>query len=307
MQDESAITRLTIVMPSYGEADALSRLLPGLAHVLMGRYVTATLIVNDLGRPDHAVEDVARRHDAVVLDTPYNMGSQEAIVYGIRHQARRLRADCVVTMDSDGQDDVHAIPLLLARVSPGTIAVAQRIGKRPEGFAFRCAYALYKRLFRLLTRVTPDFGNFAAYGQPVADQISRSPLFHVTYSLALPKVGTLVRVPVSRLHRYQGRSRVGVQGLFDHALRSSLPYLNTIALRVAAFSLVPATLGILLMLISSFLRLFMPVYAFPNWATTIAFGAAMLALQLLTICLVLFLVASLSRQIAASRATMDDH
>jgi hypothetical protein len=60
------------------------------------------------------------------------------------------------------------------------------------------------------------------------------------------------------------------------------------------------------MVVSSFLRLFVPRYAFPNWATTIAFGAATLALQLFTVCLILFLVASLSRQIAATRAMEED-
>ncbi|MBN1426623.1 glycosyltransferase [Candidatus Fermentibacteria bacterium] len=301
-----AAVRLTIVMPSYGEAETLSEMLPELAEALPpGRWALTTLIVNDLGVPDPHLEEVARLHSAQVLDAPHNMGSQEAIVYGIREQVRRFRADYVVTMDADGQDDPAAIAELIDCARGGSIAVAQRTGRRPEGRLFRSMYALYKRLFRVLTGVTPDFGNFAAFSQVMADQIARSPFFHVTYSMALPKLGTIARVPVPRRARAHDRSRVGAQGLFDHALRSSLPHLNTIALRVATFSLVPATLGILLALTSSFLRLCVPVYAFPNWATTIAFGAAMLALQLLTICLVLFLVASLSRQIAASRFTRD--
>jgi len=303
----TARTRVAIVMPSYGEDATLSDLLPELAAVLpSAHYDVRVLIVNDLGVPDPALETRARDADAVLLNAPYNMGSQEALVHGIREQARRFRADVVVTMDADGQDDLRAIPKLMATVEPGVIAVARRTGRRPEGLTFRMAYAVYKLAFRLLTQITPDFGNFAAFDQSVADHISRSPHFHVTYSLALPKAARIVRVPVARLPRRHGRSRVGVQGLFDHAVRSALPHLNTIALRMAAFSLAPATVAILLMVVSSFLRLFVPRYAFPNWATTIAFGAATLALQLFTVCLILFLVASLSRQIAATRAMEED-
>ncbi len=294
--------RVAVIMPSFGEGESLKELLPEMKRVLDGSYDVTVLLVNDLGRPDPSLEELAEAFRAAVVDTPYNMGSQEAIVHGIREQVRRLRADYVVTMDADGQDDVRSIPSLLAEVRPGVIAVARRTGRRPEGRSFRVAYAAYKWLFRVLTSVTPDFGNYAAFDQEVADHIARSPHFYVTYSLALPKVGRIMRVPVPRLPRRSGRSHVGMQGLFDHAVRSALPYLNVIGLRTAVFSVIPATVSVLLTLVSSFLRLFMPQYAFPNWATTIAFGAATLALQLVTICLLLFLVASLSRQIAASRA-----
>lgn len=294
---------VAVVMPSFGEAESLSWVLPTLAQALPPpSYRLTAIVVNDMGRPDPALREVAASHGAVVVDTPYNMGSQEALVFGLRHQARFHRAQYVVTMDADGQDDPRAIPTLLEHVRQGVVVVAKREGRRPEGRAFRTAYALYKLVFRLATQVTPDFGNFAAFTQEVADLIVRSPHFHVTYSLALPKAGPLVRVPVARLPRRAGRSRVGVQGLFDHAVRSALPHLNTIAFRTALFSLVPSAIAVALTATSSFLRIFMPRYAFPNWATIIAFGAATLALQLFTVCLLLFLVASLSRQVAATRA-----
>lgn len=305
--DSSSRPTVAIVMPSYGEAEALRDLLPQIAAALPAeRYAFTVITVNDLGAPDPALDRLAREWGVIVVNAPYNMGSQEAVVCGLREQARHHRADIVVTMDADGQDDPKAIPLLLERLEAGTIVVARRTGRRPEGLTFRCAYATYKAGFRMLTRITPDFGNFAAFDQSVADRIIRSPHFHVTYSLALPKIGAIVKVPVPRLPRRHGRSRVGVQGLFDHAVRSALPHLNVIALRMAAFSLAPAVLALLLMMVASFLRLVAPRYAFPNWATTIAFGAATLAVQLFTICLLLFLVASLSRQIAASRAATED-
>jgi hypothetical protein len=230
------------------------------------------------------------------------MGSQEAIVYGIRQQVKNFRSDIVITMDGDGQDNVQAILDLLTEVEPGTIIVAQRTGKRPEGIRFNCLYFLYKKIFSYLTKITPDFGNFVAFDQSIADHIAKSPHFNITYSLALPLVGKIKKIPVQRLNRLNSESRIGFQGLVNHAIRSTLPYLNVIAMRIAILSSVPACIDFVLAITTSFLRIFMPKYTFPNWATTIAFGVTIIALQLFTVCLILFLTASLYRHISFSKS-----
>ena len=294
---------ITIIIPSDQEAECLEKVLPEILTITRNNnYSTTILIVNDLGEKDQSLEKLCTRHNVVLINTPYNMGSQEAIIYGIRQQVKNYRSDIIVTMDADGQDDLNAIPHLLNEVKPNTITVAQRTGKRPEGARFKCLYFLYKKIFSFLTKITPDFGNFAAFDQSIADQIARSPHFNITYSMALPLVSKIKRIPVERLNRLNGKSRIGFQGLIDHAICSTLPYLNVIAMRIAILSLVPALLGFVLVAITSFLRIFMLEYTFTNWATTIASGVTIIALQLFTICLILFLSASLYRQFVSSKS-----
>jgi len=291
---------VAIIIPAYDEVDNLEIILPHIRAVLQeNNYKISILVINDLGEKDQALEKVCAKFQATVLNTPYNMGSQEAINFGIRQQVENFKADLVMVMDADGQDEPEVIPELLKRVQPNTIVVAKRVGKRPEGMLFNILYALYKKGFHILTNVTPDFGNFSAYDQAMADRISKSPNFNITYSLALPLAGKIIKVPAKRQQRIKGKSRIGFQGLFNHAILSILPYLNIMAQRIAIFSSVLILIGLALAGTSMFLRIFMSDYAFPNWATTITFGTVTMALQLFMICLILFLFASLYRFIAS--------
>ncbi len=294
---------LSCLLPSFAEAESLDQLLPALraAGAAAGVGEVRMLVVNDLGRPDPALNATCAAHGARLLETPFNMGAAEAFLFGLRREAVDPRSDLVLTLDSDGQDDPRALAALLAAVAPGTAAVAQRVGRRPEGRAFALGYGFYRRAFRFFVGFTPDFGNFAAFDRAMADHVSRSPHFDTAYAMALPLVARLVRVPVPRLPRTHGETRMGWKGLGDHALRSMLPHLRFIAMRMASLLLIVALLGGSFALVAGTLRVFAPTYAFPNWATIIAFGVTSICLQLLLVCLLLFLVASLTRQIALAR------
>lgn len=294
---------VTLVLPCYNDSGSLRMVLPKLLDELaMHSVMVHIVVVNDRGTSDNHLTVVSNDFGVRIVSAPYNMGSQEAIVYGIRWVCAQQQCDYIVTMDADGQDDPAAIPALLDVARTGKIAVAQRTGPRPEGVRFSLLYGIYKALFRLLTGITPDFGNFAAYPRAIAEHISRSPYFSITYSLALPLVGDIVRVPVRRLPRACGESRVGYHGLFVHALRSAFPHLLVIAMRVTRVALVIMAAGMLLALTTSFMRIFLPKYAFPNWATTIALGVVGISLQLLTICLVLFVAAIITRQVGSLKS-----
>ena len=292
-------TSVSIIMPCYKEAKCLGKLLPQIFEILSNSYETTVLVVNDLGLPDAETENVCRKYLTDVINVPYNMGSQEAILYGIRYEVQNIKSDLILTMDSDGQDDIREIITLLESVAGNEISVAQRVGKRPEGKMFGSLYFIYKKIFYYLTGVMPDFGNFAAYKRDIALHASRSPHFSITYSLALPLIAEIKRIPIKRLERIDGKSRIGYHGLFVHGLRSIFPHLIKVSLRVAKIACIPILLGVILVLVSCGMRIFIPEYAFPNWATTILFGVVIISLQLLIICLILFITAILSRQISS--------
>lgn len=303
-------------MPCYRDSASLGRLLPEIAAADLPEDIRLELlIVNDTAERDPGLEAICTAHGARLLTVPFHMGHQDAIVYGLRSSVLSPRAGpeserVFLTMDADGQDDPDAIGRLLEAVRPGEVVVAQRTGKRPEGLVFSTLYSLYKRLFRLLVGFSPDYGNFAAFDAGVARRIACSPMFDLAYSMSLPLIAPIRRVPVERKPRLLGSPSGGFASLFDHASRLLLPHWKSIARRVTLGSLVIGTACIGVAVVSLALRLFAPAYALPGWATTIALVAVVICLQLLTLCTVLFLWGSISRQVSVSarwRHHLADH
>lgn len=285
-------------MPSFRETPSLEKLLPEMIHFLEEKgYEFQISIVNDLGYPDAELEQMQERFSFNLINNPYNLGSQKAVVHGLKTLSESNSDEIFIIMDADGQDDYRAIPQLVENTDHHQIALAQRVGKRPEPFAFRFFYALYKLFFHFFAGVTPDFGNYCAFDREIARRISVSPLFNVTFSLCLPLISQTKKVPVPRLARIDGSSRVGYNGLFLHAVQSLLPYLDKIAIRTAFGSAFIGGIGGLLITALVGLKLFATQYVMPNWVTIVTVGVILLAVQLLVLCVILFLTASLYKLI----------
>lgn len=288
--------KLHILMPSYNESASLEKLLPQLIQYLKGLKTPFQItLVNDLGYIDTELVELQDRFEFQIINNPYNLGSQKAVVYGLKQLTKENNDETFIVMDGDGQDDFRAIPELIKATSQNRIALAQRVGKRPEPFAFRFFYTLYKLFFYLFASVTPDYGNYCAFHSNIGKRIAASPLFNVTFSLCLPLIADTVKIPVQRLKRIDGKSKVGYNGLFSHAVQSLLPYLSTIAIRTAVISLVIGGLGVVLVGVLFTLKFCAPAYVMPNWVTIVTVGVVLLAVQLFTLCVILFLNASLYR------------
>lgn len=289
-------------MAAYREARALDILLPGIfARLAEAGISGGVLVVNDLGAHDEEMSCCCRRHGAQMIDAPHNLGSQEAIMHGLRQLPEGDLPDLVITMDSDGQDDISALPLLIRESlkNPDSIVVAQRVGNRPEGVRFSIGYEIYKLGFWLLTGIRPDFGNYAAYGGRTAGRIARNPMLGPAYSMALPLVAPLIRLPVCRLPRLHGQARVGWSGLFEHALKSTLPHLSKISLRVCAASVLLGLAFLIATLLVVGMKLLFPGHTFPNWVTQVVSFAVLFSMEMLTISIILFLASCISRQISS--------
>jgi hypothetical protein len=306
--------RSWILCPVYHDVEAFLQLRERLLEVVNKHLVlrSRTLrfyVVDDSGGLDPDVARLKQLADTTVIEPPFNLGHQRAIVYGLRRLATRVsEADVVITMDADGEDRPEDLPRLLAPLlGEGSerhrIALARRTRRR-ESAGFKVLYTGFRVLFRLLTGLSIRTGNYAAYRGWVLSHVLSHPYFDLCYSSSLVSLNLpIAYVPCERGQRYAGRSRMDYQRLVMHGLRMLMPFTDRIAIRalMALSGLLGA--GLLLSLAMVAVRVFSKT-AIPEWATSTLILVLSLCFIALGNFIVLFAVFSQSRSI--SLATLDE-
>jgi hypothetical protein len=238
------------------------------------------------------------------LQLPFNVGHQTAIACGIKWLIKHdPNFEYLVSMDIDGEDDPHKIPLLISRLiskhenekqaaNYRRIAVAKR-GLRREGKKFIASYELYKFLTILLTGKQLDFGNFIAFSRTAAEIIAATP--EVTVHLAATVIKSRIpttKVKIDRRHRYTGFSKMGGStGLILHAFKAFTVLSDYIAVRLLRFNFSLAVFSIFALLLVVILRFVLSSYftVFPGWASlailTIATFFCLTTLIVFSLCL----------------------
>jgi len=195
------------------------------------------VVVDDSGGLDDDIERLRRLDDVTLVQPPFNMGHQRALVFGIRSVAPQVRdLDVVVTLDADGEDRPEDIPRLIAPLvaAPNNLAglVLALRTKRHEPATFRVLYFFYRILFRSLTGVKMRSGNYAAYRGWLTRQVLTHPHFDLCYSSTLISLDIPVEyVPCARGSRYAGRPHMTYSKLLMHGLRMLMPFVEQITIR----------------------------------------------------------------------------
>jgi len=300
--------RLWVITPVYLDVEAFfvlrERLLEVVAqHLTLRGTRLQFVVVDDSGGLDLEVRRLRSLPDVLLVEPPFNLGHQRAIVYGIRCIAPEMSDhDVVVTLDADGEDRPEDLPRLLAPLlsSPADVrrVVLARRTRRRETPAFKSLYISFKLLFRILTGLAIRNGNYAAYHAWLAQHVLLHPYFDLCYSSTLVSLNLPITfVPCERGTRYAGRSRMDFQKLFVHGLRMLMPFTDRIAIRaLVAFSLTFGV-GIGLSLTVVAVRLFSRA-AIPGWATSTLLLILILSFTALGNFVMLFAVFSRARGIS---------
>lgn len=150
---------LWIVVPCYNEEQVLKLTMPRLDE-LMDRMASDGLISSDSrivyvddGSTDGTWEVICRRHEVSPrnggLHLGRNAGQQNAMLAGLEVSVGR--ADCVVTLDADLQDDIGVIPDMVRRYREGYEIVYGVRSDRSTDTVFKRWTALgFYRLMRWL-------------------------------------------------------------------------------------------------------------------------------------------------------------
>jgi polyisoprenyl-phosphate glycosyltransferase len=268
------------------------------------------VVVDDSGGLDPEIPALRALTDVSVVEPPFNLGHQRAIVYGIRTTAPQMSdRDLIVTLDADGEDRPEDLPRLLEPLLRGggdtrQVALARRTRRR-ETPAFKALYLSFKLLFRILTGLSVRTGNYAAYHAWLARHVLLHPYFDLCYSSTLVSLNLPITfVSCERGTRYAGVSRMNLQKLLIHGLRMLMPFTDRIAIRaLIGFSVIFGA-GIALSLTVVGIRLFSHA-AIPGWATSTLLLILTLSFSAVGNFVLLFAVFSQSRGI--SLANLEHH
>jgi len=268
--------------------------------------------IDDTAGQDPEVASLAELGDVTVLQPPFNLGHQRALVYALRKALPQIAdEDAVVTLDADGEDRPEDLPRLLAALT-GRPKAERRVvlalrTKRRESVGFKVLYRGFRLLFRSLTGATVRSGNFAAMPGSIAKRALLHPTFDLSYSSAILALDLPVEyVPCERGERYEGRSKMTYGKLAMHGLRMLMPFTDRIAIRALAAFVFFGVLGALLAFLVVCLKLFTDS-SIPGWTSYIALGALIVSLVALGNFVSLFVLFSQTRAVSLASIEEIDH
>ncbi len=259
--------------------------------------------IDDTAGQDREVDSLRGLDDVTVVEPPFNLGHQRALVYALRTALGGIGDDdVVVTLDADGEDRPEDLPRLIEALGPEgggdrRVALALRT-KRRESLGFKVLYRLFRLLFRMLTGTTVRTGNYAAMPGSLAKRVIRHPTFDLAYSSAILALDIPVAfVPCERGERYQGRSKMTLGRLAMHGLRMLMPFTERIAIRALAAFVFFGVLGGALALVVVGLKIF-TTSTIPGWTSYVALGALIVSLVALGNFVSLFVLFSQTRAVS---------
>src|SRR5690242_17958467 len=106
--------RLWVVTPVYRDVPSFLTLRERLRAVV-GDRETWFVVADDSGGLDPQIAELDALPDVLVVDEPFNLGHQRALVFALRKLLPHIAdEDVVLTLDADGEDQPEDVPRLFA-------------------------------------------------------------------------------------------------------------------------------------------------------------------------------------------------
>jgi hypothetical protein len=238
-------------------------------------------IVDDASTLDAPINDFGIFSNVEIVQLNRNVGHQRAIAIGLAHINAKTSKAHVIIMDSDGEDNPDAIPLLMNELEDNNekVIFAKR-GKRSEGLIFSVFYFFYKLIFKLLTGKTIQFGNFCIIPYQKLPKIVYLTDIWNHFSGAVVKSRIEYHaVEIDRAKRYTGSSKMNFTSLIIHGLSAVSVHLETVLTRILIFSIILFVFAFVA-IISAIIMKFVLGMTSPGWTTTVIIGSLILIFQL---------------------------
>ena len=303
------VLNLAIVTPIFNDFEAFRTLCAEISKAAGALPVCFSVIGIDDGSSQPLTLDAdpnaANLKEVEILRLICNLGHQRAIAVGLAEVAQRHAFDAVIVMDCDGQDRPSDLVRLINahQVDSTAIIVAQR-ARRSEGLRFRVLYALYRRLFTLLTGRRIDFGNFLLIPRPMVTRLAHMPEIwnHLAASVLRSRV-RVVGVPTKRGRRYAGDSSMNLVPLLAHGLSAIAVFSDIVFVRLLILASTVSALALTLGTGAVAVRIGTDL-AIPGWASNVVGISAIILFQAVTLSVVASLTMLASRSSAVFIPTL---
>lgn len=237
---------LALVVPCYNEEETLPRTLEALSALLarckakgLIRPESYALYVDD-GSRDNTWQLLENRH----LTDPFcrgisfaaNAGHQNAVWAGM-DTAREWGADCIISLDADLQDDIAAVPEMLARYAEGCDIVYGVRNDRSTDTAFKRGTArfFYRLMGWLNVKLIPDHADYRLVARPVLEALRGIEEQTLFLRGLFPTLGfKSSKVYYARLSRQAGVSKYPLLKMLSFAWRG-ITSCSAAPLRLAGF------------------------------------------------------------------------
>ena len=227
-----------VVTPVFEDAEASTLLFQELSTAFGNKVHVVAVDDGSVRQPVDVRKMNACGLAGTVIHLRRNVGHQRAIAVGLNYVAEHMPTARVVVMDSDGEDLPASIPELLQGLEAPDVdlVVAQR-RTRVETWRFKAFYAVYKRLFKLLTGRNISFGNFMALKPAAVKRLAAmQELWTHVASCVLSSRLRIVTCALDRGPRYAGKSKMNFVGLALHGFRGVMVFAEDVLVRVGIAS-----------------------------------------------------------------------
>ena len=277
---------IVIIAPLYNDWNSLTQLLVDLDEVLSKeKIVVDFLVVNDGSNqfcPTQKINalDIKHINHLHVLHLVRNLGHQRAIAVGLAYVNSACNYSQVLVMDSDGEDRVKDVPLLIREQKkyPDDLIFVHR-SKRSESLCFRMFYSFYKILFFLFTGKKISFGNFSSIPAVRLKQLVYLTEIWSHYAVGVVHSSLTWRtISAQRGNRYDGRSQMNFIALVIHGLSAISVFIDVLTVRLMIASAMVIFIGVIGFMVLLYIK-YLTVLAIPGWATNVAVGIVAIMFQ----------------------------
>ena len=252
---------LYIITPCYNEEEALPHSAPKLV-ALLAQMAESGLIdeasrltlVDDGSRDKtwKVIEALTERYPQVEgLKLAHNAGHQNALWAGM--MTVRGKADAIVTIDADLQDDVNAIPKFVEKLNEGADVVYGVRKKRQADTAFKraTAHGFYRFMRTMGADVVDDHADYRLLSRRALDALSDFGEVNLFLRGMVPLLGFKTdKVYYDRGERVAGESKYPLRKMLAFAVEG-----------ITSFSVKPIKMVIALGFLFALLGILMALYA----------------------------------------------
>jgi polyisoprenyl-phosphate glycosyltransferase len=212
---------LEIAVPVFNEEEGIAYFLQALEKEtapLTKSFLVHFLFVNDASTDNTA--KIIREfpfqtaHSVRMVHLKTNVGHSSAINACVQE----FKGDALVLMDSDMQDDPTLLQELIRSWENGAPLVRVRRENRNDGVWRNICFALFYKLFELLSGLPAGMGTYGLYSADIVKKIRQNP----EHSFFLPGLVSSLQIPAfviraNRPARRFGKSKMGFWRLFKLA------------------------------------------------------------------------------------------